>query len=88
MTKEKREFLLFRLLFMVLFWVFLKISLLVTVVIALIQWVIQWFQDEPIESLSGFSASLVKFQSDILAYLSFQSDDKVFPFRDWPDGGA
>ncbi|TCS39934.1 DUF4389 domain-containing protein [Reinekea marinisedimentorum] len=88
MTKEKREFLAFRLVFMVLFWIFLKISLLVTAVIALIQWVVQWFQEEPIESLFRFSSSLLKFQSAILAYLTFQSDEKVFPFRDWPDGDA
>jgi hypothetical protein len=73
---------------MVLFWIFLKISLLVTLVIALIQWVILWFQDEPVESLYKFSASLMVFQRDILAYMTFQSDEKVFPFRDWPDGDA
>lgn len=88
MNKEKREFLIFRLLFMVLFWLFLKVSLLVTLFIALIQWIVLWFQDEPLERLLQFSRSLGAFQSDILAYLTFKSDEKVFPFRDWPDGDS
>jgi hypothetical protein len=86
MEKEQREHHLFRLLFMVLFWVFLRISLLVTGLISVIQWVILWFQDETIESLAEFSKSLKVFQTQILAYLTFETEDKVFPFADWPNG--
>lgn len=84
MEKEQREHHLFRLMYMVLFWIFLRVSLLVTGLIALVQWVILWFQDEPIESLLTFSQSLKQFQEQILAYLTYQSEEKVFPFADWP----
>lgn len=83
--KEQREHHLLRLLYMVLFWIFLRVSLVVTGLIALVQWVILWFQDEPIESLLNFSGSLTRFQAQILAYLTFKTEDKVFPFADWPD---
>jgi hypothetical protein len=88
MEKEQREHHLFRLLFMILFWVFLRISLVVTGLISVIQWVILWFQDEPIDSLMAFSKSLKLFQTQIIAYLTFESEDKVFPFTDWPSGEA
>ena len=86
MEKEQREHHLFRLLFMILFWVFLRISLVVTGLISIIQWVILWFQEEPIDSLMVFSRSLKLFQAQILAYLTFESEEKVFPFADWPNG--
>jgi hypothetical protein len=84
MEKEVREHHLFRLLYMVLFWIFLRVSLILTGLIAFVQWVILWFQEEPIESLLEFAGSLRKFQAQILAYLTFESEDKVFPFADWP----
>lgn len=84
MQREKREHHLFRILFMILFWVFLRISLVITGLIGFIQWIILWFQDEPIESLGSFSKALCRFQTQILAYLTFQSEDKVYPFADWP----
>ncbi len=86
MKKEAKEHHLFRLLFMILFWVFLRVSLIVTCLISVVQWVVMWFQDEPIESLLKFSYSLKQFQEQIIAYVTFQSEDKVFPFADWPDG--
>ncbi len=86
MEKEKREHQIFRLLFMVLFWVFLRVSLFVTLLISIVQWVTLWFQEEPIDSLLSFSKSLKIFQAQIIAYLTFESEDKAYPFADWPKG--
>jgi hypothetical protein len=69
---------------MILFWLFLRFSLMATGLISLIQWVVLWFQDEPVESLVTFAKSLGMFQTQILAYLTFTSNEKVFPFTDWP----
>ncbi|WP_320826716.1 DUF4389 domain-containing protein [Reinekea sp.] len=84
MHKEQREHHLFRLFYIILFWLFLRFSLMATGLISLIQWVVLWFQDEPVESLVTFAKSLSVFQAQILAYLTFASDEKVFPFTDWP----
>ncbi len=84
MQKEQREHHIFRLGYMILFWLFLRVSLIVTGLMAFVQWLTLWFQDEPIESLLNFSRSLKTFQAQILAYLTFQTEDKVYPFADWP----
>lgn len=85
MVKEEREHHLFRILYMILFWIFMRVSFVVTALIALIQWVALWFKEEPIESLAEFSSSLTQFQTQILSYLTFQTEEKVFPFTDWPE---
>lgn len=88
MLVEDREHHIFKLLFIILFWVFFRVATIVMVIISLIQWVSLWFQDEPRESLLKFSSQLTLFQMQITKYLTFQSDDKVFPFADWPDAPA
>lgn len=84
MEKSRIQQQFVRLLFMVLFWIFLRISLAVTALIALIIWVRHWFSSEPLAKLTEFAGSLRLFQAQILAYLTFASDDKVFPFAQWP----
>lgn len=86
MNREAREHHLIRLLYMILFWVFLRVSLVVSFLICVVQWVALWFQEDPIESLLSFSFSLKKFQAQIIAYVTFTSEEKVFPFADWPEG--
>lgn len=87
MNKEEREHHFFRGLYMVLFWIFLRVSLLITALIAIVQWAVLWFQDEPIEPLMNFGQDLSIYQQQILQYLTFQTEEKVFPFRDWPEAG-
>lgn len=84
MEREQKEHHAIRGLYMVLFWIFLRISLLITALIAVIQWAVLWFQEEPIEGLVEFSDSLNLFQQQIIRFLTFKTEDKVFPFADWP----
>lgn len=85
MLVEDREHHIFKLLYLILFWVFFRVATIVMVIIALIQWVSLWFQDEPRASLLTFSSQLTLFQAQITKYMTFQSDEKVYPFADWPD---
>lgn len=84
MAREHKEHHWFRVLYMILFWIMLRLSFLASVFIAVIQWVYVLFKNEPIEGLATFAASLLAFQTSALAYLTFQSEQKVFPFADWP----
>lgn len=86
MEKEQREHHAFRLIFMILFWLFLRVSFALTGLASIIQWVALWFQEEPLEPLLQWNCALRRYQQQILAYLSFESEDKVFPFADWPSG--
>ncbi|MDN3649048.1 DUF4389 domain-containing protein [Reinekea marina] len=85
MLAEDREHHIFKLLFILLFWVFFRISMAITVVVGIIQWVMLWFEDEPNQTLFKFSQQLTIFQTQISAYMTFQSNEKVFPFNDWPE---
>jgi hypothetical protein len=35
-------------------------------------------------NLKGFNTEVGAFLTDLIKYLSFQTDEKPFPFRDWP----
>lgn len=85
MEKEQRENHLLRLLFMILFWVVLRVTLAITGVIAIVQWIILWFQDEPLLGLITFSKNLRAYQNQLIQYLNFESEEKAFPFADWPN---
>lgn len=37
-------------------------------------------------NLKGFNKEVGSFLTDLIKYLSFQTDEKPFPFRDWPYG--
>jgi hypothetical protein len=37
-------------------------------------------------NLKGFNKEVGSFLTDLIQYLSFQTDEKPFPFRDWPYG--
>ncbi len=36
--------------------------------------------------LAGFSTGLVRYVSQVLGYITFQSDERPFPFSPWPAG--
>ncbi len=38
------------------------------------------------KNLKGFNQEVGLFLYDMIKYLSFQTNDKPFPFRDWPYG--
>lgn len=71
-------------LYMLLFWIFLRMSLVLTALIAVIQWAVLFSQEKPLSTLQSFSGSLNQYQQHILHFITFKSDDKVFPFTDWP----
>jgi hypothetical protein len=37
-------------------------------------------------NLKGFNKEVGSFLTDLIKYLSFQTNEKPFPFRDWPYG--
>ncbi len=41
-----------------------------------------------IKELTGFSTSLVRYAFQILNYITFQSEERPFPFSPWPSGDS
>ena len=54
-------------------------------IIAVVQFVISLITGEPNENLENFSDGLSRFAFHIIKYLMYNTEDKPFPFADWPD---
>ncbi len=54
--------------------------------ITAIQFLFKLFTGEPNRQLRGFGQSLGTFVYDVILFLTFQSDEKPFPFAPWPNG--
>ncbi len=78
--------LLFMLIFVVVFWV-VEIVLAVLVVL---QFGFSLFAGKPNPQLTRFGGQLARYFHDIVAYLSYRSEVRPFPFSEWPGdkGGA
>lgn len=85
--KEQSEGKLFRLVYVVLFYLVFSISEFILLCIAVVQTILNILTDEPSETLREFSASLAIYVKQIVLYIGFVSDEKPFPFADWPNPG-
>ncbi len=62
------------------------LSLWVFVVVVLVQFGFLLITGQLNINLKAFNGELADFLSDIIKYVSFQTDDKPFPFRSWSYG--
>jgi len=53
--------------------------------IALVQTFLSFFSDGPSESLQRFGSSLSVYVKQISEFLSYASEEKPYPFSDWPE---
>lgn len=74
-----------RLVYMLLFFMIISVAtyLMIFVVIAQFFWYL--FAGEKNSKILVFSKQLSFFMYEILLFLSQNSDDKPFPFKDWPE---
>lgn len=75
---------LFILVFGVIFYVLYGVIWLLVV----LQFLTQLLTGKLNENLSGFSTNLTNFAFQILLYITFQSEERPFPFSPWPDKNA
>lgn len=73
-----------RILYNILFYVIYKLVDLVIFAILVLQIIISTFMDEPNKKLQEFGLSLSLYVKQIVAFISFSSNDKPYPFSDWP----
>lgn len=74
-----------RLFFMVLFGFVLQLASLVVGVVVLLQFLFALLTGSDNDNLRHFGASLTRYISDTLSFLTYNSEDKPFPFADWPE---
>ena len=80
----KSESFWLRSLFMVLFYVIYRIVDILVLLVAVSQWLYVLLTGDANNSLSRFAGGLAGYVAQIIAYLSYNSEEKPFPFSDWP----
>ena len=76
-----------RLVFMVIYWVIIGLASLVGCVAVVLGFIWVLVTGEPNRQLQLVGQSLAAYVYEIVRYLTFNTDDKPFPFGgDWPSG--
>ncbi len=74
-----------RFVFMVLFIVILSIVSYLIVALVILQFLWALVTGEGNEKLRDFGGSVACFIHQVLRFLTYNTDDKPFPFADWPE---
>lgn len=74
-----------RLAFMLLFAVIIQVAAAVMWVVVIVQFLFALFTGSDNENLRGFGHSLSVFIFSTWQFLSYNSEEKPFPFQDWPE---
>ena len=75
-----------RFLYMLLFAVILYFASVVVFAVVVLQFIFALLTGGDNENLRKFGASLSSYIYQCLQFLTYASDDKPFPFTDWPEG--
>lgn len=73
-----------RLVFMIVYWAVLNISLSVFGLGLVLLTIIRFGSQFEPSSLANFMASLSNFISQTLSFVCFQTEEKPYPFQNWP----
>jgi hypothetical protein len=80
----KSESFWLRSLFMVLFFVVYRIVDILVLLVAISQWFYVLLSGDANQGLSNFAKGLSLYVAQIIDYLSYNIEDKPYPFSDWP----
>jgi len=73
-------------LYILLFAVMLAITRVVLWAVVVLQFLFTLFTGDPNVRLQTFGLSLAAFIYQAVVYITFNSDDRPFPFSPWPEG--
>ena len=73
-------------LFIVVFAVIFYVTCTVLWVLVIFQFLMKVLTGNLNENLTGFSSGLTSFAYQILRYITFQSEERPWPFSPWPAG--
>ena len=72
-------------LLMLLFLIILEMAKIVIIAVTIIQFLFAILTGQGNENLRRFGSSLGQFAKQIVDFLSYNSEDKPFPFAEWPE---
>jgi len=73
-----------RVLFVAIFWLVFYVAQMVVALVVITQCVFVIVSNNPNQQLLSFGDSLSKYIHDILRFVTFNSDQRPFPFSDFP----
>ena len=73
-----------RVLFVVMFWIVFYVAQMVVAAVAIAQCLFLLFTGEANDQLRKFGDAVSKYIHDILRYVTFNSEQRPFPFTDFP----
>lgn len=79
------EYFWIRLFFMLVYLILVEIAVSVLTLFIILQFLYRLFVGESQSDLFRFSSSLTKFVLQAYRFLTYQTEDKPFPFSDWPE---
>lgn len=82
---DTKENAILRIFYVLLFYVIYRLTDVVLLFITVIQTILNVFGSGPSTSLTLFGLSLGEYIKQIAKYLSYASEEKPFPFSDWPE---
>lgn len=82
--KERLENIWLRLLFMVLYFIAHRLASWLLFLVSALQFILVLIQQKENGKLLEFAGSLTQFIYQTGRFLSFLTDEKPFPFSDWP----
>ena len=80
----KSESFWLRSLFMVLFFIVYRIVDILVLLVAISQWFYVLLSGDANQGLSNFAKGLSIYVAQIINYLSYNTEEKPYPFTDWP----
>lgn len=78
------ESLWLRILYMVVFYLVSQVVIMLVAVLAVVQALFGLITGKPNLNLQEFSIGLNRYLYQILCFLTFNRDEKPYPFTDWP----
>ena len=75
-------------LFILIFGVILYLAVILVWLVVVFQFVTKLLTGDLNRQVADFNGGLLRYISLILGYITFQSDDKPFPFSPWPEQAA
>ncbi len=73
-----------RLVFMVLYWIIFNVALSVFGFLLLLMTIIRFGSQHKPESILTFQFNLTEFITETMAFLTFKTEEKPYPFKAWP----
>jgi len=75
-------------LFIIVFGVILYFLFMIIWLLVVFQFLTKVFTGNLNDQLSNFSKGLTRYAFQILNYITFQSEERPFPFSPWPEAGG